>query len=117
MAAVLKYVPTLQLGVSHAHAMLAMLSMLMAVHVMVGHTYKPNCHTETSLCCTSPDIDECETNNGGCEQECNNIAGSFVCLCNPGYSINSDDNSMCDGESRDYHSNVLPCSTSPCRYR
>ena len=39
MVAVLKYVLTLHLGTSRVHAMLAMLSMLMAVYVMVGHMY------------------------------------------------------------------------------
>ena len=34
------------LAASHAHAWLAIISMLMAVHVMVGHTYTPNNHTE-----------------------------------------------------------------------
>ena len=98
------------LGVSHAHAMLAMLSMLMAVHVMVGHTYTPNNHTETSLCSTSPDIDECDTNNGGCEQMCTNSVGSFMCLCNSGYIINSDDSSMCDGESHiNLHYHAFKC--------
>ena len=46
MVAVLKYVPTLQLGASHVLAMLAILSMLMAVHVMVGHMHTSNNHTK-----------------------------------------------------------------------
>ena len=54
MVAVLKCVPTLQLGASRVHAMLAILSTLMAVHVIiVGHTYHTHAITtqnETSLC-------------------------------------------------------------------
>ena len=36
------------------------------------------------------DINECQTNNGGCEQICNNTDGSFECSCNQGYSLSSD---------------------------
>ena len=31
------------------------------------------------------DINECSINKGGCEQECTNNNGSFVCSCFPGY--------------------------------
>ncbi|XP_026465005.1 collagen and calcium-binding EGF domain-containing protein 1-like [Ctenocephalides felis] len=33
------------------------------------------------------DIDECRENNGGCEQICENAAGSYRCLCEQGYQI------------------------------
>ncbi|UYV83192.1 clec-78 [Cordylochernes scorpioides] len=33
------------------------------------------------------DINECLTNNGGCDQRCINSAGSFSCLCNVGYQL------------------------------
>lgn len=36
------------------------------------------------------DIDECQTNNGGCLQRCNNTAGSYVCDCEHGYKIHVD---------------------------
>ena len=36
------------------------------------------------------DINECQTNNGGCEQICTNTDGSFECSCNQGYSLSSD---------------------------
>lgn len=36
------------------------------------------------------DIDECATNNGGCNQNCVNTPGSSVCTCNSGYSLNFD---------------------------
>ena len=65
------------------------------------------------------DIDECATNNGGCAQVCTNTDGGFTCSCNPGYAINNDDNSMCDGESHinlHYHSNASLCSTSSYRH-
>ncbi|KAK0048177.1 mucin-like protein [Biomphalaria pfeifferi] len=34
------------------------------------------------------DIDECGTNNGGCQQNCTNNLGSFQCSCFGGYSQN-----------------------------
>ncbi len=45
----------------------------------------------------SIDIDECATNNGGCEQNCTNTEGSFNCFCDSRYSL--DNNSLnCSGE-------------------
>jgi hypothetical protein len=37
---------------------------------------------------TCSDINECASNNGGCDHNatCMNTAGSFTCTCNPGYS-------------------------------
>ena len=37
-----------------------------------------------------PDINECDNANGGCQQICDNIPGSYVCSCNAGYDLNSD---------------------------
>ena len=42
------------------------------------------------------DIDECSDNNGGCNQVCNNTAGSFECLCHKGYCL-LHDNRTCQG--------------------
>ena len=36
------------------------------------------------------DIDECTDDNGGCQHICNNTGGSYYCSCNPGYSVNLD---------------------------
>lgn len=36
------------------------------------------------------DVNECLTNNGGCQQVCSNRAGSFACSCNSGFSLASD---------------------------
>ena len=43
------------------------------------------------------DINECSTNNGGCEQLCHNTVGSYYCTCNSSYTLNTDDH-MCDGK-------------------
>ena len=39
----------------------------------------------------NPDIVECANSNSGCSQICNNTdLGSFECLCNDGYALDSD---------------------------
>ena len=43
------------------------------------------------------DINECETNGGGCEHNCSNTVGSFECLCQQGYSLASD-GLQCNGK-------------------
>lgn len=40
---------------------------------------------------SSPDIDECDVDNGGCSQLClNDPPGSYSCSCRPGYSLEAD---------------------------
>ena len=36
-------------------------------------------------CHRTIDINECLTNNGGCQHTCVNTHGSFKCICPPGY--------------------------------
>ncbi len=36
------------------------------------------------------DINECNTNNGGCESICTNTIGSFICTCQNGYYLGPD---------------------------
>ena len=33
------------------------------------------------------DVDECQTDNGGCQMRCENSFGSFKCLCAVGYTL------------------------------
>ena len=47
---------------------------------------------------TAADINECDKNNGGCEQNCDNTVGSFECSCDPGFTLNAD-MLNCDGMS------------------
>jgi len=34
-----------------------------------------------------PDVNECITDNGNCEQNCTNTIGSFYCSCWTGYRL------------------------------
>ena len=45
------------------------------------------------------DVDECESDNGGCAQICINTVGSFECSCAAGYSL-SVDNATCEGKMK-----------------
>ena len=42
------------------------------------------------------DIDECDLDNGGCDQICTNAEGSFKCSCEPGYAL-APNNRSCEG--------------------
>lgn len=44
------------------------------------------------------DIDECKEKKDDCDQTCNNVVGSFECSCEPGFAIDPEDPSKCDGE-------------------
>ena len=52
------------------------------------------------------DINECETDNGGCDQNCNNTMGSFACSCDPGYDSDNDGVS-CNGKDQIIDSNIV----------
>ena len=43
------------------------------------------------------DINECLSNNGGCNHNCHNSDGSYTCSCNNGYQLNSDGHT-CEGK-------------------
>ncbi|XP_019631414.1 PREDICTED: cartilage oligomeric matrix protein-like [Branchiostoma belcheri] len=49
--------------------------------------------------------DECSSNNGGCEHNCHNTAGSYTCACQPGYQLSGSI----------YCTDVDECSSSPCQ--
>ena len=42
------------------------------------------------------DIIECDTKNGGCEQNCHNTIGSYYCTCDIGYQLDNDYHSCPD---------------------
>ena len=43
------------------------------------------------------DINECESDNGDCEQLCVNTLGSYQCECRDGFKVLEDDRS-CEGK-------------------
>ncbi|KRY12598.1 Tolloid-like protein 1 [Trichinella patagoniensis] len=45
------------------------------------------------------DRDECEVDNGGCEQICKNMIGSYVCECESGYVLSNDGHHCKEGPS------------------
>ena len=47
------------------------------------------------------DIDECATDNGGCDQVCVNLPGSYECKCNAGYLL-AEDAHTCNGKTFQY---------------
>ncbi|ELT94724.1 hypothetical protein CAPTEDRAFT_223058 [Capitella teleta] len=50
---------------------------------------KPGYHNPSGNGCE--DIDECATNNGGCNQQCTNLDGDRICTCTiPGYRLGAD---------------------------
>ena len=49
---------------------------------------------------SSADIDECTTDNGGCEQSCLNNNGSYSCTCSNGYGLVSNQKN-CSGKHND----------------
>ncbi|XP_061399860.1 protein tolkin [Musca vetustissima] len=46
------------------------------------------------------DIDECSINNGGCQHECRNTIGSYVCSCHNGYSLHENGHDCKEGECK-----------------
>ena len=50
-----------------------------------------------SLICL--DINECATDNGGCDHVCVNKPGSYECSCKDGYVL-ADDKHTCNGKRR-----------------
>jgi len=36
------------------------------------------------------DVNECDTGNGGCDHNCQNIDGGFKCSCNDGFQLMDD---------------------------
>ena len=83
---------------SHYHTLTILSSSLISQYT----TPKcPNCH----CACTCKinaiyqllDINECVTNNGGCQQGCVNTGGGFYCTCPDGYRLN-DEGFLCKGK-------------------
>ena len=65
--------------------------------VMEDHMYCRSCvQFMIGYCFILSDVDECSTNNGGCQHECINNVGSYECRCRSGFQISSNSRS-CTG--------------------
>lgn len=54
------------------------------------------------------DIDECETDNGNCQEQCNNTLGSYFCECGAGFALQPDERT-CGGKA---HAQLLSSQTT-----
>ena len=45
------------------------------------------------------DVNECETLNGGCDHQCKNTNGSYICECNAGFFLDGN-GKTCSGISK-----------------
>ena len=91
--AVHRYVTTLQ-GATSVLASWALVLMVTNILAMVSMPLL-NTNLTHSICCI--DINECNTNNGGCEHFCTNTIGSYDCTCRVGYDLATDFHG-CDGK-------------------
>lgn len=76
-------------------------TLAMDFFVLVSSIYQPYQIqlTQLNIHCSHnyPDVDECLSDNGGCDHNCTDSDGSYTCSCNNGYQLNSDGH-KCDGK-------------------
>ncbi|EAW73298.1 signal peptide, CUB domain, EGF-like 1, isoform CRA_d, partial [Homo sapiens] len=68
------------------------------VHVLKLTLDSSSCEEQPAL--RSIDVDECQDNNGGCQQICVNAMGSYECQCHSGFFL-SDNQHTCIHRSND----------------
>ena len=69
----------------------------MCLVVTIGHVLVCIDEYDNHTILINVDINECNTNNGGCDTTCTNTVGSYECSCNTGYELNNDLH-HCDGK-------------------
>ena len=92
MVDALKYVPTLVV-LSGAHVGVVTFQIFLTVKVTLEYIF----FQLAILYYILLDVDECQVNNGGCEETCINNQGSFECSCGLG-RILAADGSTCLGK-------------------
>jgi deleted-in-malignant-brain-tumors protein 1 len=55
-----------------------------------------SCNHSQDISVSCRDINECEIDNGGCEQQCSNVILSFTCDCNEGYILEENGRTCAD---------------------
>jgi len=58
-----------------------------------GYRYRCDCkagYIKALNGLTCEDMNECALNTDDCDQTCTNIAGTFVCSCEDGFTLNAD---------------------------
>ena len=69
---------------------------MIIIHAMVSLYLISQLHVAFALL---TDINECTNNNGGCEDVCTNIIGSYTCSCQLiGYHLDNDKHN-CSGDN------------------
>uniref|UniRef100_A0A1A9WC30 Metalloendopeptidase n=1 Tax=Glossina brevipalpis TaxID=37001 RepID=A0A1A9WC30_9MUSC len=71
-----------------------------------GNALRIEFHSDKSIQSTGfaavffTDVDECSVNNGGCQHECRNTIGSYICSCHNGYSLHENGHDCKEGECK-----------------
>ena len=73
------------------------LPILRTFNLNVGISKCTNCGMNLNYS-SFADINECRVNNGGCSTICQNNPGSYICVCNEGYQIQTD-GTQCEGKN------------------
>ena len=61
------------------------------------------------MACVGIDVNECNTDNGGCDHICTNREGDYQCSCRTGFSLRGD-NRTCDDIDECVVNMLSPCS-------
>ena len=60
-------------------------------------------------------MNECNNDNGGCDDTCTNNDGSYKCSCDDGYELDNDQH-MCNGKIVTMHTVGISCVSACLNY-
>ena len=89
---------------------LALQDYFLVIKYLLGRKY---CFYRWSYCDFLIDIDECDLDNGNCQEVCNNTLGSFECDCRTGFTLQPDGRT-CRGTIHAQKSRILPLKLQYC---